>query len=153
MENVRLSTEEIVLIYKEDVKLLSRYIPWLQGKIGQKVTGLYAEEGIEESSIVIPVYDSTLLGFVKEVQKTALVDKNYSYVYAKYRMRDSRDEQREISKARITEMALLKGILSKYILRGMTKGPVWAEGVENGIFLSVLLKLRELIEFYEGPLS
>lgn len=153
MEKERLSTEQIVLEYKEDVHQLLKYIPWLESKSGQRVSSTYSEDGIEKSSIGIPVYDAALLSFVKAVKGTSLIDRNYAYAYARYGMRDCREELAAISKARITEMHLLKGILSKYILRGMTKSTVWALGVESGIFLNVLLKFRELIEFYEGPMA
>ena len=68
-------------------------------------------------------------------------------------LKTDQDELRCIANARIVDMFLLKGILSKYVLRGMTKAVLWSEGVENGVLLAVLYKLRELMEFYEGPLD
>lgn len=153
MENEKLSTDEIIHEYKDDVHRLLKYIPWLQSKVGQNVADAYQGDNLTERSITFPVYDSTLLSFVKEVKKTKLIDRNYVYAYSRYRMRNSQDELKYIEKAKITEMNLLKGILSKYILKGTTKATVWTEGVENSVFLEVLMKLRELIEFYDGPLN
>ena len=42
----------------------------------------------------------------------------------------------------------LAGILSKYILGGMTKGTVWAEGVYNGVLCLVVEKMDELCKFW-----
>lgn len=153
MENERLSTEEIVQEYKEDVHKLIKYIPWLESKIGENLSDIYTGENIASTSIAFPVYDSTLLSFVKDARSTVLMDKNYQYAYSKYGMRTPQDEKRAIERAKITQMQLLRGILSKYILRGMTKSTVWTEGVQNGVLLQLLLKMRELIEFYEGPLN
>ena len=153
MENEKLSTDEIVQEYKEDVHRMLKYIPWLESKVGKSVSDTYQGDDLANKSIAFPVYDSTLLSFVKEVKNTKLIDRNYVYAYSRYRMHNSDDEVRYIREAKITQMNLLRGILSKYIVRGMTKATVWNEGVEKGIFLQVLLKLRELIEFYEGPLN
>ncbi|MDD2972858.1 MAG: hypothetical protein PHE02_12100 [Lachnospiraceae bacterium] len=152
VENEKLSTADIVLEYKADVHKLIKYIPWLESKQGQKLSNRYDNDELN-GSIAFPVYDSTLLSFVKDARSTGLMDKNYTYAYSRYRMRTSQDEKKEIAQAKITQMRLLKGVLSKYILKGMVKSTVWTEGVENGVLLDVLCKLRELIEFYEGPLE
>jgi hypothetical protein len=46
----------------------------------------------------------------------------------------------------LQEITVLGDILSKYVLRGDVKGAVWAEGVQNGVYLALLLKLKELME-------
>ncbi len=153
MENEKLSTDEIIQEYKEDVHRMLKYIPWLESKVGLNVSDTYQSDDLEKKSITFPVYDSTLLSFVKEVKGTKLIERNYMYAYSKYRMQNSDDELKNIKNAKITQINLLRGILSKYIVKGMTKATVWTEGVEKGIFLKVLLKLRELVEFYEGPLN
>ena len=53
-----------------------------------------------------------------------------------------------IQDAQITDMDDLAGILSKYILTGMTKGSVWAEGVYNGVLYLVVKKMDELCKFW-----
>ena len=58
-----------------------------------------------------------------------------------------------IERATIREMDVLKGILSKYILGGMTKGRVWTEGVANGSILKVLLKMKEILEYWDRPIE
>ena len=63
--------------YRADVERLARYVPWLESKKGASVQQSYSGSGIQEHSISFPVYDSTLLGFVKEAQRTKRMDRNY----------------------------------------------------------------------------
>jgi len=145
--------EQIVQSYREEVKPLLRYLPWLEEKSGRKMLSSYAGEGIAGHSLTIPVYDSTLMSFVKEVSRTKLMDRNYRYIYSRNRIRTVADEKAVIEKATIREMNFLCGILSKYILGGMTKTTVWSEGMEQGIYLLVLRKMKKLLEFWDGPLA
>ncbi len=92
------------------------------------------------------------MSFIKEVQKTTLVDRNYPYVYSKYRYRSVQDELRAIDRASIKDMDILKGILSKYVLGGMTKGRLWTEAVYNRIFLNIIRKMKDNIEFWDRPM-
>ena len=85
--------------------------------------------------------DSTLMSFIKEVQRTGLLDRNYVYVYSRNRIRTVADELQIIDRCGIMEMDILKGILSKYVMGGMTKGRLWTEAVYNQVFLKVLMKI------------
>lgn len=143
---------QVVQDYKPDVERLIRYLPWLEQKAGKNVSETYSGSGIGEHSITFPVYDSTLLSFVKEVQRTTLVDRNYRYIYSRHRIVTLEDEMRMISRADITQMDVLKGILSKYIMGGMTKGRMWTEAVEKRIFLNIVQKMKENLEFWDKPM-
>ena len=134
--------------YRPDVERLVRYLPWLEEKAGRNVSEQFEGSGISEHSIPFPVYDSTLLGFVKEVQRTKLLDRNYVYVYSRNKIRTVEDELRAISQADITQMDILKGILSKYVMGGMTKGRMWTDAVQNRIFLNVVRKMKENLDFW-----
>lgn len=151
MDQERLSREEIVEYYRDEVKKLTPYIAWLESKVDQSVKGIYEGEGIKEHSLAVPVYDAMLLRFAREAGNLKLVDKNYVYIYSKYGMKTAADEHRAIKRAALQDMNLLGGILSKYIIRGQVQGKYWAEGVENQIFLRVILKMKELIEFWDKP--
>lgn len=153
MDKAKLSNDDIVKEYKAEIDKLIKYIPWLESKKGEDVSGFYEDEELIKNSMTVPVYDSTLLSFVKDAKKTKLIDTNYAYVYSKFRIKNYKDEWKLIESAKITDIYLLKGILSKYVLRGMIKGSVWTEAVENQIFCRVLWKLKELMEFWDGPLS
>lgn len=158
MQNIQNSKEDmeyrrqIVERYKPDVQRLIRYLPWLQEKAGKKVSETFEGSGIKEHSVTFPVYDGTLMNFVKDVQRTKLLDRNYVYVYSRGQIRNAEDEKRVIRQCGITQMQTLEGILSKYILGGMTKGRMWSEGVQNGVLLEVVLKMKENIEFWDKPM-
>ena len=112
--------QQIVNEYKTDIERVIRYLPWLEEKAGQNVSEAFEGSGIKESSITFPVYDSTLMSFIKEVQRTGLLDRNYVYVYSRNRIRTVADELQIIDRCGIMEMDILKGILSKYVMGGMT---------------------------------
>ncbi|MFG6367970.1 MAG: hypothetical protein K1W16_06010 [Lachnospiraceae bacterium] len=145
-DNLRLSRDEIIICYKDDVARLMQYLSWLQDKSGTVATDIYNGQGIEKTSMAVPVYDATLLGFVKEVKQTDFLNRNYVYTYSRYRIKTAADELRIISACSLQEITVLGDILSKYVLRGDIKGAVWAEGVQNGVYLALLLKLKELME-------
>ena len=152
MEKDTLYMHEVANGYRPDVERMIRYIPWLESKVGNTISNLYQGNGIEEHSIPFPVYDGTLMNLVNDAKRTQLLDRNYAYVYSRHRIRTVEDEQRLIERATIQDMDTLKGILSKYILGGMTKGQVWSEGVSNGSILKVLLKMKEILEYWDKPI-
>jgi hypothetical protein len=68
-------------------------------------------------------------------------------------LRTTKDEWRAIEHAKLSDLVILKGILSKYILTGMIKATIWNEGVENQVYLRVLNKLKSLMETWDQPLA
>lgn len=144
--------QKMIEEYKSDVFRLVRYIPWLEEKAGHNVSETFEGSGIKEHSITFPVYDGTLMSFVKEVQRTKLLDRNYVYVYSRNGIKTPQDEKRVISQCDFKEMNVLKGILSKYIMGGMTKAGLWSEGVKNGVLLAVVCKMKENIEYWDKPM-
>ena len=142
------SVEDIVLRYRPELDKLVPYLNWLKDNASNDVAQSYNNS--ELKSIPFPVYDSTLLSFVKAAQSTNLLDRNYVYVYSRHRINSAKDELLFIQDAQITDMDELSGILSKYILTGMTKGSVWAEGVRNGVLYNVVKKMDELVAFWSA---
>ncbi len=145
-ESLKLSREEIIICYKEDVERLLKFLPWLEKRSGSAASSVYSGEGIEKSSMPVPVYDSTLLSFIKEIRTTDFLNRNYVYTFSRYRIKTARDELRVIDACSLQEVSVLGDILSKYVLRGDVKGAVWSEGVSNGVYLALLLKLKDLME-------
>ena len=141
------SVEDILARYKDDVATLAPYIDWLKEHTKQQVAESYSNSELS-NSMPFPVYDSTLLSFVKAAQNTELLDRNYVYVYSRHRLNSAKDELTFIQDAQITDIDDLAGILSKYILTGMTKGTVWAVGVRNGVLYNVVKKMDELVKFW-----
>ena len=140
------SVEDIVSRYRPELSKLVPYLNWLRDNASNEVAQSYSNS--ELKSMPFPVYDSNLLSFVKAAQNTNLLDRNYVYVYSRNRLSSAKDELSFIQDAQISNMDDLAGILSKYILSGMTKGSVWAEGVRNGVLYNVVKKMDELVKFW-----
>lgn len=145
--------QQVVNTYKPDVERLIRYLPWLEEKTGNNIKEIFEGSGIKGSSVTFPVYDATLMSFIKDVQQTGLLDRNYPYIYARHRLRTVKDELQAVERAGIREMDVLKGILSKYVMGGMTKGFLWNDAVYNGIFLKVVRRMKENLEFWDRPMG
>lgn len=152
MELTDMRPQELMQYYRSDIELLVRYLPWLEAKRGQEVSNDYHNANEVATSFSFPVYDGTLLNFVKDVQKTSLTDRNYQYVYSRNHIETVADEYVQIDRASVQDMGILIGILSKYILGGRTKGTLWPEGVRNGVYLAIVNKLKELCEFWDKPI-
>ena len=145
--------EQIIEEYKDDLTRLLRYLPFLEKKSGKDVTEFYEGDG-ENKVIPVPVYDSTLLGFVKEVKTTKFINKNYPYVYRKWRMTDPKAERIAMDCATLRDIDLFRGILSKYVLEGQRKAVMWTAAVEERIFVTALTRLRSLMfDYSKDPLE
>ena len=140
------SVEDIVSRYRPEISKLVPYLNWLKDNAKTEVAQSYNSSDLK--SMPFPVYDSNLLAFVKAARSTNLLDRNYVYVYTRNHLNSAKDEILFIQDAQITDMDDLAGILSKYILTGMTKGSVWAEGVYNGVLYLVVKKMDELCKFW-----
>ena len=143
LKNEKLSNED-------DVIKLLKYVSWLEKMNGQNTSNIYAGEGIEETSMPVPVYDSTLLSFVREAKTTVFMNRNYVYTFSQYRLKTAKDEHEFIENSTLQDMKALGDILSKYVLKGEVKGAYWSEGVKTGVFLALILKMQELIEQFQG---
>ena len=151
-EKERLSREEIISLYQGDTMKRLKYLKWVEKVTGQNTSNLYTGEGIEETSMAVPVYDSTLLSFVREAKETVFMNRNYVYTFSQYRLNTTKDELKMIQTCTLQEVKILGDILSKYILKGEVKGAYWSEGIKSGVFLELLLKLKELLEIRQ-PLA
>ncbi|MCR5281981.1 MAG: hypothetical protein K6E18_01295 [Lachnospiraceae bacterium] len=147
MSEEKKAREEMVEHYRDEVMRLAAYIPWLEEKSGNAVSSTYNPEG--GKTITFPVYDSMLLQFVRAMDDSIFIDKNYPYVYSRYGLKTAADEIRLIERTDIMNLAVIGGILSRYILVGRTKGKVWSDGVVNGVYLKALQRAKDLIEFYD----
>lgn len=143
--------QEIIQKYRAVFDALFRYIPWLTQKQGQKTSHLYDGEGAGPVSMPITVYDSTLLAFVREMQACGVINRNYVYVFSRNSLRTLQDELNWIDRAELKNIEDIFAIMAKYVLGGMTKGNLWTQAVEDGVFLKALLKIKELLEVYDQP--
>ncbi len=148
MESENTVAAEFIATYGSDVRMLSAYIPYFTGKKGSDVAHAYdGKQG--ESKLKFPVFDSTLLDFVKKASQSKLMDRNYPYAYSRNRIRTHEDERKFIERATVRDINTLRGFLSRYVLEGMHTGSRWGEGVQEEIFLRVLSKLRDIMDFYQ----
>ena len=139
--------------YKKALVPLLRYLPWLEKSAGTAASRNYNGAEMGEQVMSFPVYDSTLLNFVKEAKKTSFMDRNYRYIYTRNRIQTHEDERRMIENAGVNEWGILCGILSKYVLGGQTKATLWSEAVQERIFYLVIQKMCEIIEFWDKPIG
>lgn len=139
--------------YRKDVERLIPYISWLETKVGVNVSGVYDGNDLSKTTFSFPVYDSMLLNFINEAQKTELMDENYMYTYSQYFIKDHDGEMEAVEKADMKRANVLCGVLSKYVLGGRTKGKLWAQAVEEGTFLAVLKKMKSLLELWDKPFA
>ena len=147
------SKESIVKMlekYRSDIMELSRYLPWLESKKGQDVGGRYEPGEGKANTISVPTYDSTLLAFVKKVQKTGFYKKHYIYTYSRNHLKTAEDEHRLIDRCNIMEIELIGDILTNYCMKGMTKAYMWTEGVKNGVFFHAVSRMKELVDFWSA---
>ncbi len=139
--------------YKREVMPLLKYIPWFEKNAGQAGSTLYQGDEKDANALSFPVYDPALMSFVKEAAGSPLMDRNYRYVYTRGRIRSHEDERRVIAAAELKDWDVLRGILSRYVLGGRTKGNLWSEAAKEGIFLMVLKQMQKIIEFWDKPLE
>lgn len=152
-ESENLFRQQTIQKYRTVFDKIFRYIPWLTQNQGKQTSHFYEGDNVPEKSIPIAVYDSTLLAFVKEMQATGLMDRNYVYTYSRNSLRTEKDELNWIEKAELRNIEDIFAIMAKYVLGGMTKGYLWSQAVENGIFLQALLKTKKLLEVWDNPLA
>lgn len=152
MQREKLSRKEFLEMFREDVIRLSRYIPWFEKKSGNDVSTNYQDGHKMDHTLSFPVYDSVLLSFLNDASTTVFMEQNYRYFYSRNHIQGYQDELRLIEEADIMHMDILQCILSRYVFGGLTKAYLWKDGVEHRIFLNVLKKARQIIEFWEQPL-
>lgn len=140
--------QQYIQKYEADILKLMRYVPYFMDIDAKKVASEY-DGSLGKSSLSFPVYDGTLMSFIKEAQKTVFMDKNYCYAYTKRRIRTKEQEEAAIQNATGRDADYLCGVISKYVTEGMRKSGVWQEAVERKLFLNSILKLKEILDYYK----
>ncbi|MBP5309733.1 MAG: hypothetical protein J6W58_06255 [Lachnospiraceae bacterium] len=150
----QMTAAEVFDKYRSDIEKLIAYLPWLEEKSGKsKVSDIYNGDGLDQHSISFPVYDGTLLRFVKDAENTQFMDRNYVYVISRNRLKSAEEEVEFVKKQTMLKMDNIGGILSKYVMGGRTKAKLWSEAVDKGVFLAVVTRLKELYEIGLNGLS
>lgn len=139
------NTREIIIDeYGADLKRLLAYLPYLRKQQNSLKQNFYDGEG-GQKVVPVPVYDSTLLAFVKLAKSTKFINRNYPYAYRHYKIETIEQEKEAMLKAKITDIDLFRGIMSKYVLGGMSKATLWTTAANEGIFVMALECLDKLI--------
>ena len=138
---------QLIASYRRPLEPFFRYIPWFSERVNKKQGQFFDGEDIS-GTIPIAVYDSTLLNFVRGMQETGLMDRNYPYIFRKYYLNTVFDERALIERCGLTEVDVILGIMAKYVLGGMTRGVLWNEAVEEGIFYLGLTRIKTILEMY-----
>lgn len=142
----RLSREEIIYLFQDDAMQLLQYYSWIKKKSGTQTGAFYKGDDIEKNSMAVPVYDSTLLNFIKTAKGTEFMNRNYVYTFSRYRLKTPEDEIRLISTCTLQDIRVIGDILSMYCYKGDVKSAIWTDGLKNGVYLVILNKLKELLE-------
>ena len=145
--------QQLMQEYKQAAMPLLRYLPWLEKNAGQPGSTFYQGTEENEHAMHFPIYDSTLLNFVKEASRSSLMYRNYSYIYTRNGIKNHEDERKVIASAELKDWDMLRGILSKYVLGGRTKAYLWSEAVQENVFFLVLKQMQKIIEFWDKPLD
>lgn len=148
-----MTQQKVIEEYNQFVIPLLEYLPWLEEKVGEDAYSLYEEEGIGENSLTFPVYEETLLNLIRQLSESPLTDRNYRYVYTRNHLETTEDERAVIQGATWRDWGILKGILSRYVAGGRTKGMLWSQAVREDIFYLVLLQMRKICEGEGEPLA
>lgn len=141
--------EQIVNEYRYDLTRLLRYLPYFDKKTGKDVQSYYEGGERKLESVKVPVYDSTLLAFVKDAKTTKFMYRNYHYVYRRLRIESPAQERKILENAAIRDIDVFRAILSKYVLEGQTKSVMWTRGVEERIYVTVLDTLQKRFAEYD----
>lgn len=145
--------QKIIDEYKRAVLPLLFYLPWLEQNADKTVCTVYNGEDRGEHFMPFPVYDGNLMTFVREASESCLMYQDYRYIYTRRNIKNHEDERRLIAEADWRDWDLLKGIFSKYVLGGRTRGVLWNEAVKEQIFYLVLKRMKEIVEFWDKPLG
>jgi hypothetical protein len=133
---------------KAKMEPLLRYLPWLKDATDRSSVTTYNSDGLGETSVPFPVYDSTLMAFIRTAQGSGLMDRNYPYVYTRKGLKTHDDERKLIENADWRSWNDVMGILSKYVLGGQTRSTLWSEGVSERIFYLTVQKLKDIIDYW-----
>ncbi len=149
MEQKTEDRQQMVREYRQMLEPLLRYLPWMEKNAGKAASRSYQGQGISRNSMTFPVYDATLMSFIREASGSLLMDRNYSYVYTRNRIRSHDDERRVIAAAELKDWDILRGILSRYVLEGRTKATLWGEAIQENIFLLVLRQMQKVVDYWD----
>ncbi|MCQ2493531.1 MAG: hypothetical protein MJ104_02920 [Lachnospiraceae bacterium] len=136
--------------YRADIAPLLKYLPWLREATFASTMTMYKGQDASEGAFSFPVYDATLMSFIKDATASSLMDRNYPYVYTRKHITSAEQERDVIVACDYKSWDTLKGIFSKYVLGGRTKGTLWSQGVSEQIFCLVLEQMNAIVTEWDA---
>ena len=132
--------------HRQEIEPLVKYLPWLEQASPSSASTIYRGDGLDsKTSLAFPVYDSTLMSFIKVATNSPLMDRNYPYVYTRRVINGPEDERKIIESADYKEWGTICGILSKYVLGGRTRAVLWSQGVSERIFYLCINRMLQIV--------
>lgn len=145
--------QEMSKKYKQELTPLLGYFHWLEQNAGIDSSTQYDGGESAGRTMSFPIFDSTLLNFIREAQQTSFMDNNYVYVYSRLGLTTPADEKKVIEQATIADWNVLCGILTRYVKGGMTQSYLWRQGMRESIFYLIMAKMKEIVEYWDKPLG
>lgn len=143
--------KETIAEYRSQITPLIKYLPWLEQATEKSASTMYKGSDASESGMLtFPVYDATLMSFIREAGNSSLMDRNYMYVFTRRGLRTPADERAAIEACDYKSWDVLRGILSKYVLGGRTRAVLWSQGVSEKIFYLVLMKMNDIVTYWDS---
>lgn len=148
MGTEQMTAKQAFEMYKEDMVKLIAYLPWLEEKSGKsKVASIYTGQEMGANTMSFPVFDSNLLRFIKEADSTAFISRNYVYVISANRLKTPVDDRRFVqAQNSMLQLEKIGAVLSKYVLGGRVRASLWSQAVDEGVFLEIVRKLKQLYD-------
>jgi len=143
----QMTSKQAFEMYKSDIEKLIAYLPWLETVSSKrKVASFYTGEDVGAKSLPFPVYDGNLLRFIKDAENTAFISRNYVYVITANRLRTPLDDKKFVCAQGMLGLDKIGAVLSKYVLGGRVKAVLWAQAVDECVFLEIVTRLKELYD-------
>ena len=133
-----------VAMYRNSVEKLLSFIPYFENATKESVVQWIPGENQEEKHIPIafPQYEPVLRKFIAEVYQTNLMSTDYLKIINEKGLQDSNDMNKAIEHA---NLEVLRAILTGYIRQERFSDGLWAEAVENKVFLKILRRLDQVV--------
>lgn len=126
---------------KPYIEPLYKYIEYFNSSHDYKSGGGKQKDGTIQ--FPYPIYDNELESFINDCYMLGVIDTNYGATIKKYNLEQNSELKNEID---LANMELLLAILTCYVRGERFCDGMWAKAVKDGVFLSLLNRLKELSE-------
>lgn len=131
-------------LIRKGIKRLLKFIPYFETATGESVCHWDGGRKLSEKyyTTSYPVYDCILDQFIQEFYKTNLICYNYLNIIDSKGLKMTSEINNAIDDA---DMELLKAIFTGYVRQERFCDGLWANAVEDKVFLKILNRFNELL--------